>query len=169
MRDLGYARRARERACVEVPAQRTVRIIGVAGRVGAGGRMSHRERSLLQSPLLTKGGMMRATRYFLCAALVLAPPLALAGERSSGDALDAAKPTQGRGKTHDTGAEQKGAQELPSGAQTGGMRTGIPEGAGKGGKDPNANKPSTTGPDEPARPDNRRGAGTQDSRTPASR
>lgn len=112
---------------------------------------------------------MRADHIVLSAVLALSAPLALAKDGDGGKALDAAKPTQGQGKTHDRGAEQKGAQELPSGAQTGGMRTGVPEGAGRGGKDATANKPSTTGPDERANPDNRRGAGTEGSRTPSSR
>ncbi|OVZ57822.1 hypothetical protein CDO44_15635 [Pigmentiphaga sp. NML080357] len=112
---------------------------------------------------------MRATHFILCAVVSLASPLALANDSRTDKAVDAAKPTQGHGKTHDRGAEQKGAQELPSGAQTGGMRSGIPEGAGRGGKDPAANKPSTTGPDQAAKPDNRRGAGTQESRDSSSR
>ncbi|MDX3907748.1 MAG: hypothetical protein QHC78_18835 [Pigmentiphaga sp.] len=113
---------------------------------------------------------MKATYPILLAtALSLAAPLAGAGESRTDKAIDAAKPTQGHGDTHDRGAEQKGAQELPSGAQTGGMRTGVPEGAGRGGKDPAANNPSTAGPDKPAQPDNRRGAGTEKSRTPDTR
>ncbi|VCU69330.1 hypothetical protein PIGHUM_01391 [Pigmentiphaga humi] len=113
---------------------------------------------------------MKTTHSILLAgALALASPLVLATESRTDKALDAAKPIQGTGQTHDRGAEQKGAQELPSGAQTGGMRSGIPDGAGRGGQDPHANKPSTKGPDQPANPDNRRGAGTEDSRARSSR
>jgi len=113
--------------------------------------------------------MKTAHSILLAGVLAIASPLVLANDSRTDKAMDKAKPTQGTGQTHDRGAEKKGAQELPSGAQTGGMRSGIPDGAGRGGQDPNANKPSTKGPDQAANPDNRRGAGTEDSRNRPSR